>query len=78
MDESGLLPVDIIQGTFFVAGVGEEDFIFLNDEQMRRYSELYSSQAVQTAGQRSEQTAKESPYPPVRTGSCRRHKHPEW
>ena len=48
MDESGLLPVDVIQGTFFVAGIDGEDFISLTDEQVQRYTELYSSQAVLT------------------------------
>ena len=78
MDESGLLPTDIICGTFFVAGVGEDDFVSLTDEQVQRYTELYSNQAVLTAGQRPEQTAKKSPYPPVRNGSYyRSYRHPE-
>ena len=38
MDESGLIPKDIIQGTFFVAGIGEDDFISLSAGQIQRYS----------------------------------------
>ena len=38
MDESGLIPEDMIQGTFFIAGVGSEDFVSLTDEQIGRYA----------------------------------------
>lgn len=40
------LPYDIIRGTFFIAGLGQEDFIFLTDEQIQRYKSLYDN--VQT------------------------------
>ena len=49
--EDGLIPTDIICGTFFVAGVGAEDFISLTDEQIRRYTELYSGQMILSAEQ---------------------------
>lgn len=35
------LPYDIICGTFFVAGLGVEDFVSLTEEQIRRYKEHY-------------------------------------
>ena len=44
--EDGLIPIDIICGTFFVAGVGAEDFVSLTDEQIRRYTKLYSDQMI--------------------------------
>ena len=34
------LPYDIIRGTFFIAGLGQEDFISLTDEQIQRYKSL--------------------------------------
>ena len=40
------LPYDIIRGTFFSAGLGQEDFISLTDEQIQRYKSLYDN--VQT------------------------------
>ena len=40
------LPYDIIRGTFFIAGLGQEDFISLTDEQIQRYKSLYDN--VQT------------------------------
>ena len=54
MDESGLIPEDMIQGTFFIAGVGSEDFVSLTDEQAKRYTELYTSQTILTAEQQPE------------------------
>ena len=54
MDESGLIPEDMIQGTFFIAGVGSEDFVSLTDEQIGRYAALYSSQTILTAEQQPE------------------------
>lgn len=41
------LPYDIIRGTFFIAGLGQEDFISLTDEQIQRYKSLYDN--VQTS-----------------------------
>lgn len=48
MDESGL-PYDIVCGTFFLAGVGAEDFVSLTDEQLQRYKSLYDNVVVITA-----------------------------
>ena len=36
-------PYDLICGTFFVAGVGEENFISLTDRQIRKYREIYDN-----------------------------------
>ena len=35
------LPYDIICGTFFIAGLGQEDFVSLTNEQIQRYKSLY-------------------------------------
>ena len=43
------LPYDIICGTFFIAGLGQEDFVSLTEEQIRRYKELYDNVMVITA-----------------------------
>ena len=40
------LPYDIIRGTFFVAGLGQEDFISLTDEQIQRYKSLYDNMKI--------------------------------
>lgn len=48
MDESGL-PYDIVCGTFFLAGVGAEDFVSLTDDQIQRYKSLYDNVVVITA-----------------------------
>lgn len=48
LDKSGL-PYDIICGTFFLAGLGVEDFVSLTDEQIGRYKELYDNVVVLTA-----------------------------
>lgn len=37
------LPYDIICGTFFVAGLGQQDFVSLTDEQIQRYKSLYDN-----------------------------------
>lgn len=37
------LPYDIICGTFFVVGLGVEDFVSLTEEQIRRYKEHYDT-----------------------------------
>lgn len=42
LDENDL-PYDIICGTFFVAGLGVEDFVSLTEEQIRRYKEHYDN-----------------------------------
>ena len=46
------LPYDIICGTFFIAGLGQEDFVSLTNEQIQRYKSLYDNVqilAVRTA-----------------------------
>lgn len=35
------IPYDTIHGTFFVAGLGTEDFCSLTDEQLQRYQEVF-------------------------------------
>ena len=40
------LPYDIIRGTFFVAGLGQEDFVSLTDEQIQRYKSLYDNMQI--------------------------------
>lgn len=40
------LPYDIIRGTFFIAGLGQEDFISLTDEQIQRYKALYDNMQI--------------------------------
>ena len=48
IDNAGL-PYDIVCGTFFLAGLGAEDFVSLTEEQIRRYKELYDNVMVITA-----------------------------
>lgn len=48
MDERGL-PLDILQGTFFIAGINGEHFVSLTDEQIRRYKNLYDNVMIVTA-----------------------------
>jgi hypothetical protein len=40
-DENGQ-PYDILCGTFFVVGLGKEDFKSLTPQQIRRYSDLFA------------------------------------
>ena len=40
------LPYDIIRGTFFITGLGQEDFISLTDEQIQRYKSLYDNMQI--------------------------------
>ena len=47
-DDHGL-PYDIICGTFFLAGVGEEDFVSLTEEQVQKFSALYDNMVILTA-----------------------------
>ncbi len=37
---------DIIAGTFLVVGLGKEDFIFLDDDQLEKYTALYGRAEV--------------------------------
>ena len=57
MDENGL-PYDILCGTFFMAGVGEEDFVSLTEEQIEKYRSLYDSILVVTAQKEAPQSEK--------------------
>ena len=49
LDESGLLPLDILHGTFFIAGMSGEHFVSLTEEQIQRYKDLYDNVMVLTA-----------------------------
>ena len=40
------IPYDVICGTFFLAGLGEEDFVSLTDEQIEKFSALYDNMMV--------------------------------
>ena len=42
-------PYDVICGTFFVVGVGDENFKSLTDWQIRKYHEMYSREFILTA-----------------------------
>ncbi len=44
-DRDGV-PYDIICGTFFIAGVGTEDFVSLTDTQIHRFKEFYDNLLV--------------------------------
>ena len=39
-------PYDVICGTFFVVGVGDENFKSLTDRQIRKYHEMYSREVI--------------------------------
>ena len=49
LDEGGLVPLDILHGTFFIAGISGEQFVSLTDEQIQRYKDLYDNVMVLTA-----------------------------
>jgi len=57
MDDSGL-PYDIVCGTFFLVGVGAEDFVSLTDDQIQRYKSLYDNVVVITAEKQAQQKKK--------------------
>lgn len=57
LDENGL-PYNIVCGTFFLAGLGAEDFISMTEEQIRRYKELYDNVMVVAAKKDRSQDAK--------------------
>lgn len=44
------IPYDIICGTFFLAGLGAEDFVSLTEKQIQKFSSLYDNMMVFTAG----------------------------
>ena len=39
-------PYDVLCGTFFVVGVGREDFVSLTDKQVETYKNMYSREAI--------------------------------
>lgn len=41
-----VMAYDIICGTFFIAGLGQEDFVSLTDEQIQRYKSLYDNMQI--------------------------------
>ena len=43
------VPYDMICGTFFLAGLGSEDFTSLTEDQIRTFSALYDNMVVITA-----------------------------
>ena len=43
------VPYDMICGTFFLAGLGAEDFVSLTEDQIRKYKTLYDNMVVLTA-----------------------------
>ena len=55
LDEHGL-PYDIICGTFFVAGLGAEDFASLTDEQIQKYKAMFDSVNVISAPKQEKNT----------------------
>lgn len=55
LDEHGL-PYDIICGTFFVAGLGAEDFASLTDEQIQKYKAMFDSVMVISAPKKEKNT----------------------
>ena len=44
-DDHGV-PYDFVCGTFFVAGVGREDFISLTEQQIEKYRKKYANEMV--------------------------------
>ena len=55
LDAHGL-PYDIICGTFFVAGLGAEDFVSLTDEQIQNYKAMFDSVMVISAPKKEKNT----------------------
>ena len=44
-DDHGV-PYDFVCGTFFMAGVGREDFISLTEQQIEKYKDKYSHEMI--------------------------------
>ena len=44
-DDHGV-PYDFVCGTFFMAGVGREDFISLTEQQIKKYQKKYTNEMV--------------------------------
>ncbi len=47
LDKNGV-PYDIVCGTFFVTGLGTEDFVSLTDNQIQYYKELFDNRIILT------------------------------
>ena len=47
---------DVVHGTFFIAGLGEEDFKSLTDEQVKTYKTMYSKEMLFPSRRESEKT----------------------
>lgn len=45
LDDSGQ-PYDVLCGTFFITGVGGENFVSLTDKQVTRYKDLYDNMMI--------------------------------
>lgn len=43
------VPYDMICGTFFLAGLGTEDFVSLTEEQIQKFSSLYDNMVILSA-----------------------------
>ena len=54
LDEHGV-PYDIVCGTFFLTGLGEETFVSLTDDQIQRYKELFDSRMVLTVSAKTQE-----------------------
>ncbi len=50
------VPYDLIQGTFFLAGLGAEDFVSLTDAQIQKFSALYDNMVIFTAEKEASET----------------------
>ena len=44
------VPYDMICGTFFLAGLGAEDFVSLTEDQLRQYKEMYDNMMIIDTG----------------------------
>ncbi|MBQ6910656.1 MAG: DUF3846 domain-containing protein [Bacteroidales bacterium] len=70
MDESGQKPIDVILGTFFLAGSGTEDFISLTDEQIQKYTEFFSQEETMVKSHNLEQKKQSDRVPVNVLGVC--------
>lgn len=52
-DDHGV-PYDFVCGTFFMAGVGREDFISLTEQQIKKYQKKYANEMVFSVSARPE------------------------
>lgn len=54
LDENGV-PYDIVCGTYFMAGLGVEDFVSLTEDQIQRYKEHFDNRIVLTVPTQEDQ-----------------------